>query len=90
MKPFSRCKAVMIHLAINLLTYNICLFVVLKNTATNFDYTEWSTLASMLMVSCALAVLQYDIWKIRHDRYIRRVVKFDRRDIKKGVLEEIK
>jgi hypothetical protein len=63
----SRCRMVIWHLVINWLTYNLTLYIILKNTAQCFDNTEYATLAAMGIVTLGLGVMQYDIWKTRHD-----------------------
>jgi len=68
----SRCRVVIWHLVINWFTYNIMLFVVLYNTSSSFDYTERGAMLAMGIVTVGLGIMQYDIWKGRHDISYRK------------------
>jgi len=63
----SRCKMVIGHLMINWLSYNLALFVVLWNTSSCFDHTEYAAITAMAILTLGLGVMQYDIWKARYD-----------------------
>ncbi len=68
MKRKSRCTIVFLHLLINWLTYNVALFVVLWNTCSSFDRTEWAAIIAMAMITGGLNAMQYDIWKAKHQQ----------------------
>lgn len=68
----SRCRVVIWHLVINWFTYNIMLGVVLYNTSSCFDRTEYATMSAMAIVTIGLGVMQYDIWKARHALHYRK------------------
>ncbi len=69
---WSRCRAIMAHLAIQWITMNILLTFVLYNTSTCFDYTEYRTIATMALFGIGVAFTQYQVWKVRHAAYLNR------------------
>ncbi len=72
---WSRCRSIMGHIALFWFTNIIVLTVVLYNTSTCFDYTEYRTIGTMALFGIGAGVMQYQIWQIRHASYIKRKIK---------------
>jgi hypothetical protein len=69
LKRVSRCRTVITHLFVSWVLTNLALVFVLYMTASCFDHTEWESIAAMVMFTGGLKIMQYDLWKIRHDKY---------------------
>jgi len=69
LKRVSRCRTVITHLIVSWLLTNMALAFVLYMSCTKVE-----VIASMALFTLGLKVMQYDLWKIRHDKYKKQQV----------------
>ncbi len=75
---WSRGRSIMGHIALFWITNIVVLTVVLYNTSTCFDYTEYRTIGTMALFGIGSGVMQYQIWQIRHTTHLKRMIKDER------------
>ena len=66
MKRVSRCRTVMTHLIISWVMVNTVLVFVLY---FSFHFIPWNIVGSMALFTLGIKVMQYDLWKVYHDRF---------------------
>ena len=66
MKRVSRCRTVLTHLFISWVMVNIVLIFVLY---FSFHFIPWYVVGSMMLFTLGLKIMQYDLWKVYHDRF---------------------